>query len=162
MLKRLILGVVATLFFAFQLHIGTAFALKIDKIYRTVKFNDSGEEIVLSNEQIKTGKKLFDEHCSQCHNSGRTKNNPNVTLKLEDLAGAEPARDNIAGMTAYLQHPTTYDGEIEIDEFHPNTSRPDLYAEMRNYTEDDLKAVSGYVLSTQKIRESWGKGKVYD
>ena len=91
------------------------------------------------------------------------KNNPNVTLKGEDLAGAYPARDNIAGLVDYLKHPTTYDGEIEIEEFHPNTSRPDLYyGEMKNYTDKDLEEIAGYILYKVNTNPNWGKGKVYD
>ena len=73
MLKRLILGVVATLFFAFELHIGTAFAKNIPEKDRTVNLNESGAPIVLTVGQIDAGKKEFDNTCSQCHNSGRTK-----------------------------------------------------------------------------------------
>jgi photosystem II cytochrome c550 len=162
MFKRLILGIIATVFLVLQFQVGNASALEIDSKYRTVKVNEQGDTIVLSNQQWKRGEKLFYDTCSQCHNSGRTKTNPNVTLGGPDLAGAEPVRDNIAGLVAYLKDPTSYDGEEFIYELHPNTSRLDLFPEMRNYNEDDLEAVSGYILSMQKIKDSWGKGKVFD
>jgi photosystem II cytochrome c550 len=162
MFKRLILGMIAAVFLVLQFQVGNASALEINPEYRTVKANEQGDTIVLTNQQWKRGEKLFYDTCSQCHNSGRTKTNPNVTLGGPDLAGAEPARDNIAGLVAYLKDPTTYDGEEFIYELHPNTSRLDLYPEMRNYNEDDLEAVSGYILSMQKIKDSWGKGKVFD
>lgn len=162
MFKRLILGIIATVFFLFQFQIGNASALEIDEAYRTVKANEQGDTVVLSNQEWKRGEKIFYDTCSQCHNSGRTKTNPNVTLGQKDLALAYPARDSIEGLVAYLKDPTTYDGEEFIYELHPNTNRLDIYPEMRNYNEDDLEAVSGYVLSMQSIKESWGKGKVFD
>lgn len=162
MLKRLILGFVATVFFALQLHIDHAFALNVDESLRTVKLNSAGEQLVLSNEELTLGERLFYDTCSQCHNSGRTKSNPNVTLGGADLANAYPARDNVEGIVDYLINPTTYDGEEYIYEIHPNTTRADLFAEMRNYSDEDLEAVAGFVLSAEKIKASWGKGKVYD
>ena len=167
MLKRLILGLIATFFFAFQLHIDNAFALDVDESLRTVKLNEAGDEIVLSNEELQLGETLFYDTCSQCHNGGRTKSNPNVTLRPEDLANAYPARDNVEGIVDYLINPTTYDGleydgNMAMNELHPNTVRADIFKEMRNYSKEDLDAVSGFVLSAAKSKASWGKGKVFD
>jgi photosystem II cytochrome c550 len=162
MLKRLIFGIIATVFFALQLHIDNASALNVDEALRTVKLNSAGEQLVLSNEELTLGERLFYDTCSQCHNSGRTKSNPNVTLNGTDLANAYPARDNVEAIVDYLVNPTTYDGEEFIYEIHPNTTRADLFAEMRNYSQEDLEAVSGFVLSAEKIKASWGRGKVYD
>jgi len=162
MLKRLILGFIATVFFAFQLHLDNALALNVDEALRTVKLNAAGDQLVLSNEELSSGERLFYDTCSQCHNSGRTKSNPNVTLSGSDLANAYPARDNVEGIVDYLINPTTYDGEESIDQIHPNTTRTDIFAEMKNYSDEDLKAVAGFVLSAEKIKASWGKGKVYD
>jgi photosystem II cytochrome c550 len=118
--------------------------------------------LTLNSELLKPMNKEFYSTCSQCHNGGRTKTNPNVTLGTEALANAYPARDNVESMVDYLKNPTTYDGEAEISEFHPNTNRPDLFPEMKNYTDEDLEAISGFVLSAQNIKPSWGRGKVYD
>jgi photosystem II cytochrome c550 len=163
MLKRFIWVVVASIFFAFQLHINSAFAIELDENARTVKFNEQGQEKILSIKQIEKGQKIFYDTCSQCHVNGRTKTNPNVSLSLRDLGGAEPSRDNVLAMVDYLKNPTTYDGENEITELHLNTKRVDLYPEMRNYTDDDLESVSGYILVQARLRGSkWGGGKVYD
>lgn len=160
MFKKLIVGILATLFFALQLSVGNAAALELDQESRTVKLNEQGDTLVLSLKELKQGQRLFVDTCSKCHNGGRTKTNPNVTLGGDDLAGAEPARDNILGMVDYLKNPTTYDGEVSMLELHPNTTRTDLYPEMRNFTDDDLKAVSGYILIQPKIRGiKWGTGK---
>ena len=162
MLKRFIWVVVATLFFAFQVHIGNAAAVELDESVRTVKLNDGGEEVVLSVKEVQKGQRLFNSTCSECHMGGRTKTNPNITLALDSLAGSEPSRDNIMGIVDYMKHPLTYDGQQELSLLHPNTERTDLYPEMRSITDDDLKAIAGYILMQPKIRgASWGGGKVY-
>jgi photosystem II cytochrome c550 len=163
MLKRLLFVVVTTLFFVIQFNISSANAVELDEGIRTVKLNDKGDEIVLSLQQVKKGQKIFVDSCSYCHKGGATKTNPNVNLGLTALAGAEPSKDNIQGIVDYLKNPTTYDGEKEIYEFHPNTTRSDLYPMMRNLTDEDLEAVAGHILIQPEIRGIlWGGGKVYN
>ena len=163
MLKRLLFAAVAALFLAIQFNIGSVNALELDENIRTVKANDQGEEVVLSLKQVKQGQKVFVDSCSYCHKGGATKTNPNVNLGLTALANAYPARDNIEGIVDYLKHPTTYDGEKDIYEFHPNTTRSDLYPIMRNLTDEDLEAVAGHILIQPEIRGIlWGGGKVYN
>ncbi len=163
MLKRVILVAIAALMFVLQFYVETAAAFEVDEAIRTVKLNEQGDEIVLSLEQVKRGQKLFVSKCSYCHKAGTTKTNPNVNLSLDALANAEPPKDNIEGIVEYLKNPVTYDGEKELYELHPNTSRPDLYPEMRNLTDEDLKAIAGHILIQPKIRgQMWGGGKVYN
>lgn len=163
MIKRLIWGFVATLFFVFQFNIADASAVELSADDRTVALNDSGDTVVLSIEEYQKGQKIFTNSCSYCHNSGRTKTNPNVTLSADDLALAEPARDNITGMVEFLKDPKSFDGEVDISDLHPNTKRLDLFSGMRNYTDDDLEAVAGYILVQPKVRGiGWGAGKVYN
>ena len=161
MLKKVIWTAVAALFLFWQFNVGTAVALELDEAARTVKLNAQGDTVVMSLEQVKEGKRLFGQSCSYCHNSGRTKTNPNVTLSAKDLEGAEPTRDNIAGIVDYLKDPTTYDGEEYIYELHPNTTRADLYPPMRNLTDDDLTAIAGHILIQPNVSGvAWGGGKV--
>lgn len=163
MLKRLILLVVTVVFFACQFAVGNATAVELDESIRAVKLNEQGEEIVLSLKEVEQGQRLFNSTCSKCHAGGRTKTNPNISLAVTDLAGAVPARDSVTAMVDYLKNPTTYDGAEGITELHPNTQRTDLYPELRNFTEDDLEAVAGYILVQQKVRGiMWGGGKVYN
>lgn len=163
MLKRFILGVIATLFFALQLPIDSAFAVEIDPEYRTVKVDPQGSMTTLTQEQVERGKRIFGDTCSKCHMAGRSKTNPNVTLSTEDLEGAEPPRNNLVALVDYLENPTTYDGEQDLSEFHPNTSRLDIYPAMRNLSQEDLENVSGYILVAPKVKGvHWGRGKAYD
>lgn len=163
MLKRLIWVAIATFFFAAQVFVGSAAALELDESIRTVPANEDGDLIVLNTQETERGKRLFNDICAQCHVGGVTKTNPNVNLALDALANAEPPRDNIAGLVDYMQHPTSYDGELDMSELHPNTERSDLWPEMRNLTEDDLVAIAGHILIQPKVRGIvWGGGKAYN
>lgn len=162
-MKRFILLAVATVFFAFQMAVGSVSAVELTPDVRTVKGDEAGESVTLSLEQVQKGKRLFNDACAQCHGGGRTKTDPNVGLGTDVLAGATPPRDNIAALVDYMKNPTTYDGEIEIAELHPSIKSADTYPEMRNLTDDDLEAIAGHILLQPKILgRMWGGGKVYN
>lgn len=160
MVKRFFWAAIVTVLFIFQFHINSAAALELNKDTRTVTLNDAGEKVTLSSEQFANGQRLFNLECTQCHLQGKTKTNNNVSLGLKDLAGAEPARDNLLGLVDYLTNPTSYDGQDDYTELHPNVTRKDLFPELRNFTEDDLFDVSGYMLIAPKLDERWG-GTIY-
>ncbi|ELR98584.1 photosystem II cytochrome c-550 [Gloeocapsa sp. PCC 73106] len=163
MLKRLIWVIIAVAFFTVHLPLNQAMAVELNEDVRTVKLNPQGQEMVISLQEAELGKRIFNDTCSQCHLGGRTKTNPNVGLRLEALEGAEPPRDNVVALVDYFKYPMTYDGEEEITLLHPNTERSDIFAEMRNLTDADLKALAGYILIQPKVRGvEWGGGKVYN
>ncbi|BAY96195.1 cytochrome c class I [Tolypothrix tenuis PCC 7101] len=162
MFRRLIGVVVATVLLTFQLFVGNATAVELDKATRTVTLNDKGDTTVLSLKQVKEGKRLFQYACAQCHVGGVTKTNQNVGLEPEALSLATPNRNNIEGLVDYMKNPTTYDGEEDISELHPSTKSADIFTEMRNLTDDDLEAIAGHILLQPKVVGSkWGGGKIY-
>lgn len=162
MFKKLIGLALATLLLTFGLVVGGATAVELSKDVRTVPLDDKGDTAVLSLKEIQEGKRLFNYACAQCHAGGVTKTNQNIGLDPEALAGATPSRDNIEALVDYMKNPTTYDGEEEIAEFHPSTKSADIYAAMRNLTDQDLKEIAGHILLQPKIvGEKWGGGKIY-
>ncbi|AUT02994.1 cytochrome c-550 [Nostoc sp. CENA543] len=162
MFRRLIGVVVVTVLLTFQLVVGSATAVELDKATRTVKLNEQGDTVTLSLKQVKEGKRLFQYACAQCHVGGVTKTNQNVGLEPEALALATPKRDNIEGLVDYMKNPTTYDGEEEISELHPSIKSADIFTEMRNLTDKDLEAIAGHILLQPKILgDKWGGGKIY-
>jgi photosystem II cytochrome c550 len=162
MLKKYLLLALATVLFSFQILVNSALALDLDVETRTVKKNAAGDTLVLTQEQVDQGKRLFNNVCSQCHNGGITKTNPNVGLEPESLAKAIPARNNIESLVDYLKNPTTYDGVYEIADLHPSKKSADIYPEMRNLTDEDLAAIAGHILIQPKIvGGKWGGGKIY-
>ncbi|MFM7581066.1 MAG: c-type cytochrome, partial [Microcystaceae cyanobacterium] len=114
----------------------------------------------LTEQEFANGQRLFVQECTQCHLQGKTKTNNNVSLGLSDLAKAEPPRDSLAAIVDYLTNPTSYDGEDDYTELHPNVSRPDIYPELRNWTKQDLTDVAGYTLIAPRLDKRWG-GTIY-
>ena len=139
-----------------------AFAIDLDEATRTVTVDGSGKTSVLTPEQVKRGKRLFNATCGACHLGGITKTNPNVGLDPEALSLAVPRRDSIEGLIDFLKDPTTYDGTESIAEVHPSIRSADIYPRMRSVTDEDLTAISGHILLQPKIiTEKWGGGKIY-
>ena len=162
MFRRLIGVFVATVLLTFQFFVGNATATELDEATRTVLLNEKGDTTVLSVKEVKEGKRLFSFACADCHLGGVTKTNQNVGLDPETLALATPPRNNLEGIVDYLKNPTTYDGEIEISELHPSTKSADIFTEMRNLTDEQLKEIGGYILTQPKVAgKQWGGGKIY-
>jgi photosystem II cytochrome c550 len=146
----------------FSLFVTTATAIDLDEATRTVVADASGKTIVLTPEQVKRGKRLFNATCGACHVGGMTKTNPNVGLDAEGLSLATPRRDNVAALVDYLKNPTTYDGLESIAEVHPSIKSADIYPRMRSLTDEDLNAIAGHILLSPKVQgEKWGGGKIY-
>jgi len=146
----------------FSFFVTTASAIELDEATRTVVADGSGKTVVLTPEQVKRGKRLFNATCGYCHLGGITKTNPNVGLDPEALSLATPRRDNIAGLVDFMKNPTTYDGVDSIAEIHPSIKSADIYPRMRSVTEEDLTAIAGHILLQPKvIAEKWGGGKIY-
>ena len=153
----------SVLFFGiFSMSVMTASAIDLDEATRTVVKDASGKTIVLTPEQVKRGKRLFNATCGACHVGGMTKTNPNVGLDPEGLSLATPRRDNMDSLIDYLKDPTSYDGLESIAEVHPSIKSADIYPRMRSITDEDLVAISGHILLQPKIlTEKWGGGKTY-
>jgi photosystem II cytochrome c550 len=146
----------------FSIFVTTASAIDLDEATRTVVKDSSGKTVILTPEQVKRGKRLFNATCGACHVGGISKTNPNVGLDPEALSLATPRRDNIDALIDYLKNPTSYDGLDSIAEVHPSIKSADLYPRMRSVTDEDLYAISGHILLQPKIvTEKWGGGKIY-
>ena len=146
----------------FNVSVTTASAIDLDEATRTVAVDSSGKTVVLSPEQVKRGKRLFNATCGACHVGGVTKTNPNVGLDPEALSLATPRRDNIVSLVDYMKNPTTYDGLDSIAEVHPSIKSADIYPRMRSLTDEDLYSIAGHImLSPRILTEKWGGGKIY-
>ena len=138
------------------------YSLELDELTRTVQLDQNGKTVVLTPEQVKRGKRLFNNTCAQCHNGGITKTNPNIGLDPDSLRLATPSRDYINSLIDYMKNPTSYDGELSISELHPSIKSAEIFPKMRNLTDEDLFAIAGHILIQPKIAsEKWGGGKIY-
>lgn len=150
------------IFSIFHIFTEPAVAIDLDDATRTVVADSSGKTIILSPEQVKRGKRLFNATCGACHVGGVTKTNPNVGLDPEALSLATPRRDNMAALVDYMKNPVTYDGLESIAEVHPSIKSADIYPRMRSVTDEDLTAIAGHILLQPKVQtEKWGGGKIY-
>ena len=141
----------------FSFFVTNASAIDLDEATRTVVQENNGKTTVLTPEQVKRGKRLFNATCGACHLGGITKTNPNVGLDPEALSLATPRRDSIDGLVDFLKNPTTYDGLESIAEVHPSIKSADIYPRMRSVTDEDLTAIAGHILLQPKIiTEKWG------
>ena len=146
----------------FSIFVTTASAIDLDEATRTIVADPSGRTIVVTPEQVKRGKRLFNATCGACHVGGVTKTNPNVGLDPEALSLATPRRDNVAALVDYLKNPLSYDGLESIAEVHPSIKSADIYPRMRSVTDEDLTAMASHILLQPKVQsEKWGGGKVY-
>lgn len=139
-----------------------ASAIELDEATRTVSLDNNGNAVVLTTEQVKRGKRLFNASCASCHTGGVTKTNPNVGLDPDSLSLATPNRNNIVGLVDYIKNPTTYDSLESIAEIHPSIISADIFPKMRSLSEEDLFAIAGHILiQPQIVTEKWGGGKIY-
>ena len=110
----------------FGLFVTHASAIDLDEATRTIVADSSGKTIVLTPEQVKRGKRLFNATCGACHVGGVSKTNPNVGLDPEALSLATPRRDSVAALVDFMKNPTTYDGLESIAEVHPSIKSADI------------------------------------
>jgi len=162
MFKKYFTVFAISFFCMFNLFSTSASAIDLDEATRTVVVDSTGTTTVLSPEQVKRGKRLFNATCGACHVGGMTKTNPNVGLDPEALSLATPRRDNIASLVDYLKNPTSYDGLESIAEVHPSIKSADIYPRMISLTDEDLYSIAGHIMLQPKIvTEKWGGGKIY-
>jgi photosystem II cytochrome c550 len=140
----------------------TAAALQWDAATLTVPADHKGTQITFSESEIKSVRKIFNTSCGTCHAGGITKTNQNVGLDPETLALATPPRDSVAALVDYMKDPTSYDGEMSIADLHPSLRSADVFVQMRNLTDEDLRRMAGYILVAPKVQGlQWGGGKIY-
>nr|ARW69234.1 photosystem II cytochrome c550 [Polysiphonia sp.] len=160
--KNMILFLCICILTSFICYVFPVNAIELDDATRTVILDSSNKTITLTPEQVKRGKRLFNNSCAQCHNGGITKTNPNIGLELESLSLATPARDNVLNLVDYIKDPTSYDGQNSIAELHPSIKSAEIFPKMRNLTDEDLLSIAGYILLQPRIaQEKWGGGKIY-
>ena len=80
MFKKYSIFCALLIFSIFNLFMTSASAIDLDEAVRTVVVDGEGRTTILTPEQVKRGKRLFNATCGACHVGGVTKTNPNVGL----------------------------------------------------------------------------------
>lgn len=140
------IGVDVNSFFSSVYGVRNAWAEGFSREIRTVKADSIGGKSILTLDNYKRGRRLFNNACAPCHVGGITKTNFNVGLDTIAMGVAIPPRDNVQGIVEYLENPVTLDGQESLNETHPNTGNADIFPKMRNLSDLDLQYISGYIL----------------
>lgn len=110
--------------------------------------DDKGETRSYSPESLLRGKELFTTNCITCHVGGATLPDPQVSLSLKKLQGANPPRDNINALVAFLRQPMVYDGTTETFWCR---QVPESWM-----SQDQIESLSAFVLTAAQRAPGWG------
>ncbi len=110
-------------------------------------FDGKGDRSFLPAE-LSQGKKLFQDSCIGCHVGGSTLPDPLVSLSLDKLKGANPPRDNISSLVAFLRQPMTYDGS---EESYNCRQVPESWMQR-----EELEKLAAFILTAAQKAPGWG------
>ena len=98
--------------------------------------------------ELSEGKKLFQTSCIGCHVGGSTLPDPLVSLSLDKLKGANPPRDNISSLVAFLRQPMTYDGS---EESYNCRQVPESWMQ-----KEEVEKLAAFILTAAQKAPGWG------
>ncbi len=110
-------------------------------------FDGKGDRSFLPAE-LSQGKKLFQDSCIGCHVGGSTLPDPLVSLSLDKLKGANPPRDNISSLVAFLRQPMTYDGS---EESYNCRQVPESWMQR-----EEVEKLAAFILTAAQKAPGWG------
>lgn len=113
-----------------------------------VELDGQGKTRPFSPDELSRGKQLFENNCLNCHVGGATLPDPQVSLSLAKLKGANPPRDNINSLVAYLRQPMTYDGS---EETYWCRQVPESWM-----SQEQVESLAAFVLTAAQKAPGWG------
>lgn len=126
-------------YIARYLHITEPIALNLD---------GEGNTRLFSPSELSVGKQLFENNCINCHVGGATLPDPSVSLALKTLQGANPPRDRINSLVAFMRQPMTYDGSQET--YWCRRLSPSLISP------EQVESLAAFVLTAAQKAPGWG------
>ena len=113
-----------------------------------LELNGQGETRPFSPQDLSRGKQLFENNCMNCHVGGATLPDPQVSLSLTKLKGANPPRDNINSLVAYLRKPMIYDGS---EETYWCREVPESWM-----SQEQVESLAAFILTAAQNAPGWG------
>lgn len=113
-----------------------------------LELDEQGQARSFSPDDLSRGKQLFEAHCLNCHVGGATLPDPQVSLSLKKLEGANPPRNNINSLIAYLRQPMTYDGS---EETYWCRQVPESWM-----SQEEVESLAAFVLTAAQRAPGWG------
>lgn len=114
----------------------------------SLEVDEQGSTREFSLEEISQGKVLFANNCLNCHVGGATLPNPQTSLALNKLKAANPPRDNVNNLVAFLRQPMTYDGS---EETYWCRQVPESWM-----TQEEVESLAAFVLTAAQKARGWG------
>ncbi|MDZ8052542.1 MAG: photosystem II cytochrome PsbV2 [Aulosira sp. ZfuVER01] len=121
------------------LHIIEPIALDVD---------EQGNTRMFSPLELSVGKQLFETNCINCHVGGATLPDPQVSLSLTTLKGANPPRDRINALVTFMRQPMTYDGSQET--YWCRQLTPNFLSQ------EQVESLAAFVLTAAQKAPGWG------
>lgn len=121
------------------LHITEPIALDMD---------GKGNTRLFSPLELSAGKQLFENNCINCHVGGATLPDPQVSLSLQTLKGANPSRDRINALVTFMRQPMTYDGSQET--YWCRQLTPNFLSQ------EQVESLAAFVLTAAHKAPGWG------
>ena len=113
-----------------------------------LEVDEQGATREFSLEEISQGKVLFENNCLNCHVGGATLPDPQTSLALDKLKGANPPRDNVGNLVAFLRQPMVYDGS---EETYWCRQVPESWM-----TQEEVESLAAFVLTAAQKARGWG------
>ncbi len=113
-----------------------------------LQVNGQGETRPFSPQELSQGKQLFETNCLNCHVGGATLPDPQVSLALAKLEKANPPRDNINSLVAYLRQPMIYDGS---EETYWCRQVPESWM-----SKEQVESLAAFILTAAQKAPGWG------
>lgn len=110
--------------------------------------DEQGNTRLFSPQELSTGKKLFETNCLNCHVGGSTLPDPQVSLSLKTLKGANPPRDRINALVSFMRQPMTYDGSEQT--YWCRQMPPSLLSQQQ------VESLAAFVLTAAQKAPGWG------
>ena len=121
------------------LHVTEPIALDLD---------GQGNTRLFSPLELSAGKQLFEANCINCHVGGATLPDPQVSLALKTLKGANPPRDRINALVSFMRQPMTYDGTQET--YWCRQLTPNFLSQQQ------VESLAAFILTAANKAPGWG------
>jgi photosystem II cytochrome c550 len=102
--------------------------------------------------ELTEGLNLFNDNCKSCHIGGLNRQSPSVSLSLDTLKAATPARDNVGALVTFQRLPMSYDGSEEVywcRQVSPNW-----------LSDEQLANLAAFILRSGELLSGWGTGSL--
>ncbi|BAY26993.1 cytochrome c550 [Calothrix sp. NIES-2100] len=154
---RYLFGVLVIVLLVYHSSTLPAFAANIDPYIRrylhvtepiSLNLDGQGNTRLFTPLELSAGKQMFETNCINCHVGGATLPDPQVSLALKTLQGANPPRDRINALVNFMRQPMTYDGSQET--YWCRQLSPNFLSQQQ------VESLAAFILTAANKAPGWG------